>query len=67
MLKDGVWVARDLETGQMAREMTLFVDDDGKSLPYFFFRENHTLHIVELTDDYLRHTDRYASNTSWRA
>ena len=58
-VKDSVWVARDLETGQMARDMTLFVDDDGKAYHIFSSEENHTLHIVELTDDYLRHTDRY--------
>ena len=58
-VKDGVWVARDLETGQMARDMTLFVDDDGKAYHIYSAEENHTLHIAELTDDYLYHTDKY--------
>lgn len=57
---DGVWLARDIKTGQMSRDMTVFVDDDGKAYHIFSAEENHTLHIAELTDDYLYHTDRYA-------
>lgn len=58
-VKDGMCVARDLKTGQMARDMTLFVDEDGKAYHIFSSEENHTLHIAELTDDYLYHTDKY--------
>ncbi len=56
--KGAIW-ARDFETGQMARDMTLFVDDDDKAYHIFSSEDNQTLHIVELTDDYLRHSDRY--------
>lgn len=56
---EGVWLARDIETGQMSRDMTLFVDDDGKAYHIFAAEENHTLHIAQLTDDYLYHTDKY--------
>ncbi len=56
---DGMCVARDMKTGQMARDMTLFVDDDGKAYHIFSSEENHTLHIAELTEDYLYHTDKY--------
>ncbi|MBN2807145.1 MAG: family 43 glycosylhydrolase [Prolixibacteraceae bacterium] len=51
---------RDLHTGQMARDMTLFVDDDGKAYHIYSSEENATLHIAELSDDYLGYTGRYA-------
>lgn len=53
-------IARDLQNGQMARDMTLFVDDDGKAYHIYSSETNTTLHIAELTDDYLSHTGKYA-------
>lgn len=53
------YLKRDYGTGQMARDMTLFVDDDGKAYHIFSSEENFTLHIAELTGDYLHHTGRY--------
>ena len=53
------YLKRDFSTGQMARDMTLFVDDDGKAYHIFSSEENYTLHIAELTADYLHHTGRY--------
>ena len=53
------YLKRDFGTGQMARDMTLFVDDDGKAYHIFSSEENFTLHIAELTGDYLHHTGRY--------
>ena len=53
------YLKRDFGTGQMARDMTLFVDDDGKAYHIFSSEENYTLHIAELTGDYLHHTGRY--------
>jgi len=35
----------------MAREMTLFVDDDGKAYHIYSSEENSTTHISLLTDD----------------
>ena len=58
-VKQGLFVKRDFATGQMARDMTLFVDDDGKAYHIFSSEENLTLHIAELTGDYLHHTGRY--------
>ena len=55
----GLFVKRDFGTGQMSRDMTLFVDDDGKAYHIFSSEENLTLHIAELTADYLHHTGRY--------
>ena len=53
-------VKRDFETGQMERDMTLFVDEDGKAYHIFSSKENSTLHIAELTDDYTNHSGKYA-------
>lgn len=50
---------RDFEGGQMSRDMTLFVDDDGTAYHIYASEENSTLQIAQLTDDYTRHTDRY--------
>ena len=52
-------VKRDAEGGQMARDMTLFVDDDGKAYHIFASEENSTLHISLLTDDYTEHSGIY--------
>ncbi len=52
--------ARDLEGGQMARDMTLFVDDDGTAYQIYASESNETLHISQLSDDYLRPAGKYA-------
>ncbi len=55
----GLFLKRDFATGQMARDMTLYVDDDGKAYHIFSSEDNLTMHIAELTNDYLHHTGRY--------
>lgn len=40
--------------GQMARDMTLFVDDDQSAYHIYSSEGNRTLHISKLSDDYLR-------------
>lgn len=55
----GLLLKRDLEGGQMSRDMTVFVDDDGKAYHIHSAEENLTLNIAELTDDYLDYTGRY--------
>lgn len=50
---------RDFGKGQMARDMTLFVDDDGKAYHIFASEENRTMHISQLTDDYLGYSGKY--------
>jgi len=52
-------LARDFTLGQMAKDMTLFVDDDGKAYHIFASEENSTLHISQLTDDYLSHSGKW--------
>lgn len=46
-------LGRDYPVGQMSRDMTLFVDDDGTAYHICASEENSTLHISKLTDDYL--------------
>ena len=55
----GMFNARDIVSGQMARDMTVFVDDDGKAYHIFSSEENLTLVIAELSADYTSHTGRY--------
>jgi hypothetical protein len=56
---DGFYVRRDFAKGQMARDMTLYVDDDGKAYHIHSSENNQTLHFAELTDDYQNFTGRY--------
>lgn len=58
-VKEGLFVVRDFEGGQMSRDMTIFVDDDNKAYHIYSSEENLTLHIAELSDDYQSHTGRY--------
>jgi hypothetical protein len=44
---------RDYMDGQMARDMTLFVDANGSAYHLYASEENSTLHIARLQDDYL--------------
>ena len=55
----GMFIRRDLAGGQMSRDMTLYVDDDGKAYHIYSSEENLTLHLAELTDDFLDYTGRY--------
>jgi hypothetical protein len=58
-VKNGLYVRRDFEGGQMARDMTLYVDDNGKAYHIFAAEENLTMNLAELTDDYLNYTGKY--------
>lgn len=52
-------LGRDFAGGQMARDMTLFVDDDGRAYHLHASEENSTLHISQLTEDYLAPVGKY--------
>lgn len=58
-IKDGLFTRRDFEGGQMSRDMALFVDDDNKAYHIYSSEDNLTLHIAELTTDYLDYTGKY--------
>lgn len=44
--------------GNMSRDMTLFVDDDGSAYEVYSSRENYDMRITKLTDDYLSATTK---------
>lgn len=58
-IERGLFVKRDLQGGQMARDMTLFVDDDGVAYHIYSSEDNLTLHIARLSPDFLSHTGEY--------
>lgn len=58
-VKAGAFVKRDFPGGQMARDMTVFVDEDGTAYHIYASEENLTLQIAELSDDYTGYTGRY--------
>ncbi|WP_269235918.1 glycoside hydrolase family 43 protein [Flavobacterium flavigenum] len=58
-VKNGMLVRRDFKKGQMARDMTVYVDDNEKAYLIHSSEENLTLHISELTDDYLDFTEKW--------
>ena len=58
-IMDGHIFLRDFPNGQMSRDMTVFVDDDEKAYLITASEENGTLHIHELTDDYLDFTGKF--------
>ena len=62
-------LGRDQISGQMARDMNLFVDDDGIAYHIYSSEENSTLHISQLTDDYTSYYGKYArffQGVSWK-
>lgn len=52
-------LVRNFENGQMAHDMTVFVDDDGKAYLFYSSEGNPTMHVSLLTDDYLRPAEKY--------
>ena len=52
-------LGRDFRGGQMARDMNLFVDDDGSAYHIYSSEENSTLQISKLTKDYLSYSGKY--------
>lgn len=58
-IQKGLLVRRDFRKGQMSRDMTVFIDDDGKAYHIHSAEENLTLHISELTDDYMSFTNQW--------
>lgn len=57
--KSQKFFCRDIPGGQMARDMNLFVDDDGKAYHIFSAEENFTLDIAELNADFTGHTGKF--------
>lgn len=57
--KEGAILARDFAGGQMSRDMTLYVDDDGTAYHLAASEENQTLHVRKLNDEYTGFTGEY--------
>lgn len=49
------FLGRDFHSGQMAKDMTLFVDDDGAAYHVYSSEENSTLHLARLSADFTTH------------
>lgn len=58
-VNEGLFVNRDIKGGFMSRDMTVYIDDDGTAYHIFSSEENLTLHVAELTPDYLDYTGHY--------
>jgi hypothetical protein len=56
---EGMFMRRDFKKGQMSRDMTLFVDDDGTAYHIHASEENATIDISELSNNYQSFTGRY--------
>lgn len=50
---------RDFQGGQMARDMTLFLDDDGAAYHIYSSEANGALHISRLSEDFLEPAGEY--------
>ena len=50
------YIRSERPNGNMARDMTIFQDDDGKAWHFYSSEENATMHICLLSDDYTAHT-----------
>ena len=57
--KNGELFKRDFKGGQMSRDMTLFVDDDGTGYHITASEENQTLFVSKLSDDYISLSGEY--------
>jgi len=51
-----VYKGSERPNGNMARDMTIFQDDDGKAWHFYSSEDNATMHICLLSDDYLSNT-----------
>lgn len=59
-VKNGMLIRRDFDKGQMSRDMTVYVDDNDKAYLIHSSEDNLTLHLSELTDDYLDFTEKWS-------
>ncbi|MCM1311985.1 MAG: glycoside hydrolase family 43 protein [Roseburia sp.] len=58
-IEKGMFLNRDMEGGQMSRDMTVYIDTDGKAYHIFSSEDNLTLQVAELTDDFMDYTGKY--------
>ncbi|MPM53174.1 hypothetical protein SDC9_99939 [bioreactor metagenome] len=53
-------------TGQQSRDLTVFLDDDGRGYAVYSSEKNSTTHLAELDADYIGFTGRYWRLFPWR-
>ncbi|MBO5026110.1 MAG: family 43 glycosylhydrolase [Bacteroidaceae bacterium] len=58
-IEKGMFLNRDMKGGQMSRDMTVYIDSDGKAYHIFSSEDNLTLQVAELTDDFMDYTGKY--------
>lgn len=58
-IERGMFTQRDVKGGQMSRDMTIYIDDDGKAYHIYSSEDNLTIQIAQLTDDYMQHNGSY--------
>lgn len=58
-VEKGMYLWRDMKGGQMSRDMTVYIDEEGRAYHITSSQENLTLLVSELTDDYLDFTGKY--------
>ncbi len=58
-IEKGMFLYRDMAGGQMSRDMTVYIDSDGKAYHIFSSEDNLTLQVAELTDDFMDYTGKY--------
>lgn len=58
-IEKGMFLWRDFQGGQMSRDQTVYVDDDGTAYQLTSSEDNLTLHLNELTSDFLGFTGRF--------
>jgi len=58
-VRQGLFVRRDLEGGQMSRDQTVFVDTDGTAYQIAAAEENLSLHVRELDEEYSEFTGNW--------
>ncbi len=56
----------DVESGQQSRDMTVFIDDDGKGYVLYSSEKNSTTHVAELDESYTGFTGRFWRIFPWR-
>ena len=59
LLDKGLLFKKDFAEGQMSRDMTLFIDTDGKAYHITAAEENLTLNIHELNDEFTAPTGKF--------
>lgn len=52
------FIRSERPNGNMARDMTIYQDDDGKAYHFYSSENNATMHVCLLSDDYLSHTSK---------